>query len=166
MVAWLMRQNLNFRHVHFPWNFCRIQVLQETQEWKFEPTYLFTECVRLPSDNHANTFHFYCKAVARILRNVQLPLKFALLMHGHTVGIVQHLSLSCESLASWGSLACKCEIIVQASYCCRTFSVDLCGLYACVSNTCKIVRPNNHTNDVKSFNCVFFVCWLFSKLPF
>ena len=102
----LQRQKLNFRHVRFLCDFCAIsgerkaaaRLLQGTQGVRttdirvLHPRICLTKATRLPRDDLA----FYCKAAARILRNVQLPLKIAQWPHGCIASTVRRLALSCS----------------------------------------------------------------------
>ena len=61
-----------------------------------------TKAARLLPDNRA----FYCKAAARMLRNLRLQLKIAQWPHGCSAGTVRRIALSCNRLANFAGLSC------------------------------------------------------------
>ena len=81
------------------------------------PTYLSYECCKTITRSQCNDLVLYCKAAARMLRNIHLPLKIAQLSHGCTTGTVRCLSLSCGSLANLHNhLAADLHLNLKYSY--------------------------------------------------
>ena len=99
------RQKQNFRHVQFLCDFCAIfggrkthktaarrlqgtHCVRTTDVKVRHPRICLTKAARLPQANHA----LYCKAAARMLRNVRLQLKIAQWPHSCRTGTVRRIA--------------------------------------------------------------------------
>ena len=104
---------------HIRCSYCR--------RYSSSPSHLSMRAAGLPQDQRT----VYCKAAARMLRNVRLQLEIAQKPNNCPAGTVRLLALSCGSLANFarpscGSPVCEREIIVWTRYGCLTLYVILC----------------------------------------